>query len=206
MKLFCFLILLLGLSFCSPTIYKASNFANSKSSIHTLAILPFSVSMDLKRLPKGVNSENLSESQLKTGYSLQTSSYSWLLQRQKKYTVTFQDIDRTNALLNKANINNANIALVDKGELCKILGTDGIISGKALMSKPMSEGAAVVVGLFAGVWGSTNSTATTLTIHDVSGNLLWKYDYTVSGSIGSSSERLSTELMQNASRKFPFTK
>lgn len=135
---------------------------------------------------------------------MQNAAYTWLLQRQKEYTITFQDVDRTNALLKKAAINYENIAFQDKADLCKILGVDGIISGKATMSKPMSEGAAVAVGLLVGFWGSTNNTTTTLTIHDASGGLLWKYDYQSSGSVGSSSESLTKALMKNASKKFPY--
>ncbi len=189
---------------CGPTIYKSANFDNSKAKIKTLAILPFNVSIDSKRLPKGTTIETLKESQQKTGYDIQSNSYTWFLQRQKDYSITFQDIDKTNALLNKANITFDNIALQDKGELCKLLGVDGIISGKAIMSKPMSEGAAVAVGLLIGAWGSTNKTSTSLTIHDDTGSLLWKYDYDASGSVGSSAESLTKALMKNASKKFPY--
>ena len=174
--------------------------------VHILAILPFNVSIDSKRLPKGTTIETLKESQEKTGYDIQNNSYTWFLQRLKEYTITFQDVDKTNALLKKSNITFDNIALQDKGELCKLLGVDGVISGKATMSKPMSEGAAVAVGLLIGAWGSTNHTTATLTIHDVSGGLLWKYDYNASGSVGSSAESLTTALMKNASKKFPYKK
>lgn len=189
---------------CGPTIYKAGNFESSKGSVKTLAILPFTVSIDSKRLPKGTTIETLKESQEKTGYSIQNNAYTWFLQRGKKYSVTFQDVDKTNALLKKANINYDDIALQDKGELCTLLGVDGLISGKATMSRPMSEGAAVTVGLLIGVWGATNKTTTTLSIHDTKGDLLWKYDYNASGSVGSSTENLTRALMKNASKKFPY--
>lgn len=198
-----FLILLLFAS-CGPTIYKADNFDSSISSTKSVAILPFNVSIDSKRLPKGTTIETLKESQLKTGYDIQSSSYSWFLKRQKDYTVTFQDVDKTNSLLKKANIDFENIPLQDKGELCKLLGVDAVITGKATMSKPMSEGAAVAVGVLVGAWGATNKTNTSLTIHDPAGKLLWKYDYAASGSVGSSAENLTNALMRNASKKFPY--
>jgi len=194
------------LTACGPTIYKAANFDNSKTTIKTLAILPFNVSIDSKRLPKGTTIETLKESEEKIGYSIQSNSYTWFLQRQNNYSTSFQDIDKTNALLKKANITFNNIALQDKGELCKLLGVDGIISGKAAMSRPMSEGAAVAVGLLVGAWGATNKTSTSLTIHDTNGALLWKYDYEASGSVGSSAENLTKALMKNASKKFPYKK
>ncbi len=189
---------------CGPTIYKATNFESSKATVKTIAILPFNVSIDSKRLPKGTTIETLKESQEKTGYDMQSTSYTWFLQRQKDYIISFQDIDKTNSLLKKANITFDNITLQDKGELCKLLQVDAIISGKAIMSKPMSEGAAVAVGLLVGAWGATNKATTSLTIHDTSGSLLWKYDYEASGSVGSSAENLTKALMKNASKKFPY--
>ena len=192
------------LTSCGPTIYKAKNFESSKATVKTLAILPFNISIDSKRLPKNTTIETLKESQEKTGYDMQSTSYTWFLKRQNSYSTTFQDIDKTNAILKKVNITFDNIALQDKGELCKMLGVDGIISGKATMSKPMSEGGAIAVAVLFGGLASTNKTATSLTIHDVKGGLLWKYNYDASGSIGSSAESLTKALMKNASKKFPY--
>ncbi|MEO8710558.1 MAG: hypothetical protein ABI405_00475 [Parafilimonas sp.] len=204
MKKFLVIILLPVFTACGPKIYKSATFDSSKEAIKTLAILPFDVSIDTKRLPKGTTIETLKESQEKTGYDIQSHAYSWLLHRQNDYTVTFQDADRTNALLKKANINYDDIALQDKADLCKILGVDGIISGKAMLSRPMSEGAAIATELLIGAWGSTNKATTTLTIHDTSGNLLWKYDYEANGSLGSTADKLTDNLMRNASKKFPY--
>ena len=70
----------------------------------------------------------------------------------------------------------------------------------------MSEGAGVAVGLLVGAWGNTNKVNTTINIHDgKSGDLLWKYDYEASGSVGSSTTRMVDALMKNASKKFPYT-
>ena len=84
---------------CGPTIYKATNFESSKATVKTIAILPFNVSIDSNRLPKGTTIETLKESQEKTGYDMQSTSYTWFLQRQKDYIISFQDIDKTNSLL-----------------------------------------------------------------------------------------------------------
>lgn len=202
LSFFSFLMLLL--SSCGPTIYKADNFSASKASIKTLAILPFSISIDSKRLPKGVTIETLKQSQEKSGYSMQNTVYTWFLKRHKEYSVEFQDIDKTNALLKKHNISYDNVMFTDKAEIAKLLGVDGVISGKSNMSKPMSEGAAVAVGLLVGAWGATNKTEVTLTIHDKNSKLQWKYDYQASGSVGSNSESLGNALMKNASKKFPY--
>jgi len=202
--LFSLSCIVIVLNSCGPTIYKSSNFESSRSTIKVIAILPFLISIDSKRLPKGTTMATLKESEEKTGYDMQNSAYTWFLQRQNQYTVTFQDADKTNALLKKANIIYENITLQDKGELCRLLGVDGIISGKATLSKPMSEGAAVTMIILVGWGGATNKTMTSLSIHDTKSNLLWKYDYEANGGIGSSPGNLTKALMKNASRKFPY--
>jgi hypothetical protein len=40
--------------------------------------------------------------------------------------------------------------------MCQILGVDGILTSNYSLSKPMSEGAAIALGVIAGVWGPTN--------------------------------------------------
>lgn len=207
---------LLILSACGPTIHKSANFNNSKSSVKILAFLPFNISIDGKRLPKGTSIETLKMFQEKTGYDIQIMAYTTFLQMDEDYTVTFQDIDKTNALLKKENITFDKIALQDKSELCKMLGVDGIISGKATMSRPMSEGSAAAATvavnaltlLFGGVGGvgSTNKITMALTVHDKSGTLLWKCDDKIRGSVGSSADSLTKVLMEIASMKFPYKK
>ena len=183
-------VFILVLSSCGPTIYKASNFENSRNSIKTVAILPFLVSIDSKRLPKGMTIETLKESEQKTGYDMQNAAYTWLLHRQDEYSATFQDVDKTNALLKKANISFESLSLQDKGEICRLLNVDAVISGKAISSKPMSEGVAVTMTLLVGAAGPTNKTAVTLTIHNSSSKLHWKYDYDATGGLGSSPQQL----------------
>ncbi|HEX3767772.1 MAG TPA: hypothetical protein VHT72_05310, partial [Puia sp.] len=135
----------------------------------------------------------------------QCSAYTWLLKRQNEYTATFQDVDITNALLEKANISFDSLSLKDKGELCRLLNVDAVISGKAISSKPMSEGAAVTMILVLGnAGGTTNKTVLTLSIHNSKNELLWKYDYTAAGGYGSSPKEMTNALMKNASRKFPY--
>jgi hypothetical protein len=223
------LFLSLILSACGTTrttIYKAANFKNSKSSVKTLAILPFNISIEGKRLPKGTTIKTLKEFQEKTGYDMQIKAYTSLMQKQEDYTITFQDIDTTNAFLKMENISFDNIAFRDKAELCKMLGVDGIISGNATMSRPMSDAAAVAVGVattvgvnvavnvatlglfgnsMPGIWGKTYKITTDLTIHDKSGTLLWKCDDKASGTLRNS-ELVTKGLMDIAAKKFPYTK
>ncbi|MFN8280987.1 MAG: hypothetical protein U0V49_11975 [Saprospiraceae bacterium] len=193
---------------CGPQIYKAATLEQSKKKVRTIAIIPFAAQIDIGKLPKGVTAESIHESEVKTGYDLQSQVYSEFLKRSSKdnYTVKFQDIDKTNAILKKNNISYDGLGEKQKSELCKLLSVDAIISGNVKMSKPMSDGAAVAIGVIFGAWGTTNETTVTLNIHDTTDELQWKYDHIASGSVGSSSERLAKSLMVNVSRKFPYKK
>jgi hypothetical protein len=75
------------------------------------------------------------------------------------------------------------------------------------LSKPMSDGAAVAVGLLVGTWGPTNEVSVSLSISDCSSKkLIWNYDHKFSGGLGSSPSRLVDGLMRQASKKMPYMK
>ena len=194
---------------CGPKIYKSSAFDAALTKHKTVAILPADVSTRLRpNEAKKVTIEQLNDINEKTGFAIQDKMYSWFLRRSDKYqyTVTFQDITRTNALLKQAGISYNDLATKDRTELSKLLGVDAVLQNRTSLDKPMSDGAAVAVGVIFGVWGNTNSAQTTINIHDgKSGNLLWKYDYDAAGSIGSSADKLVNALMKNASKKFPYS-
>jgi hypothetical protein len=203
--------LTLVLASCGPTIYLAPNFEKVKSNHNLLAILPFDVLITMKNLPKDVTPEMLKDQEKNTGYSIQSHSYTYLLQEmsKNKYTVTFQDVDKTNAMLSKAGISYDKLKEYSKEDLCKTLGVDAVISGKVTMDKPMSDVGAVALAVFVEPfwWTTTNKVNVTMTIHDKNNsNLLWKYDWENSGSIGSSSEQLTKSLMKNVSKNFPYTR
>jgi hypothetical protein len=195
------------LTSCGPQIYQAKTFEQVKSEHKTVAILPFDAVTKYRKLPKGMTEESIKESNEATGYAVQGHSYSYFLKQYAKnrYTIEFQDVDKTNALLNKAGLTYNDLNMMDKSEICELLNVDCVISGKVTMSKPMSDGAAIAIGLLVGAWGPTNETNVSMTIHDKKeASLLWKYDFVAKGSIGSSSEQLTKALMKNVSRRFPY--
>lgn len=193
---------------CGPKIYKSTEFDTAFAKHKTVALLPADVTTQLRpNDAKKVTPEQLDQLNEKTGYDIQDKMYSWLLRRSEKYhyTVSFQDVTRTNSILKKDGLTYNDLRTKDRAELAKILGVDAVMQNRSKMEKPMSEGAAIAVGLLIGAWGSTNKVETTINIHDgKSGNLLWKYDYEAAGSVGSSSSKLVDALMRNASKKFPY--
>lgn len=203
------LALLLMLFSCGPKIYTASNFSNALAKHKTVAILPAEVTMQLRpNEAKKITPEQIEQNNMQTGYDIQEKMFSWFLRRgdKYKYTVTFQDVTKTNALLKEAGISYKDLKTTDRAKIARILGVDAVMQDRTTMEKPMSEGAAVAVGLLVGAWGSTNKVQTTININDgASGNTLWNYEYEASGSVGSSTTRLVDALMKNATKKFPYT-
>jgi hypothetical protein len=202
-------ILALVLTSCGPQIYKSSNFSTAMAKHKTVAILPAEITMQLRpNQAKNMTQQQLDEMATKTGYDIQEKMYGWFLRRGDRfnYTVTFQDVTKTNAKLKEAGITYNDLKATDRSKLAKILGVDAVMQDRTNMEKPMSEGAAVAVGLLVGAWGNTNKVQTTINIHDGnSGDLLWKYDYEASGSVGSSTNNLVDALMRNATKKFPYS-
>jgi len=193
---------------CSPKIYKTNDFESVASRHKIVAILPSDVTISLRpNQAKKVTEEDIRKNEESTGLSVQDRMYSWFLRRSEKYnyTVKFQDVSKTNAILKQNNISYLDLRTKSKDELSKLLGVDAVISSSVRMEKPMSEGAAIAVGLLIGAWGATNTVNTTINIHEgQKGDLMWKYDYEASGSVGSSTDKLVSALMRNASKKFPY--
>ena len=90
-------------------------------------------------------------------------------------------------------------------EICNVLGVDGIMSSNYSLSKPMSQGAAIAIGVLFGAWGPTNEVVVSLDIKDCANKkTIWNYNHTFAGSIGSTPANLVDGLMRHASKKMPY--
>lgn len=184
-------------------IYHSPDAKSRASSHQIIAIAPPKVSIAAR---KKVDAAAIKEQQKTESTNFQKEMYSWLLKRkmQNKIFVEIQDVETTNAKLRKAGY--FDDTPMSPAEMSGILGVDAIITSNYSLAKPMSDGAAVALGLLVGVWGSTNNTTVTLEIHDKEKKkLLWNYNHKVSGSVGSSPARLVDNLMRNASKKMPYS-
>jgi hypothetical protein len=197
------------LTACGPSIYLAQDFRSYAPKHKKVAILPAAVTMELRpNQARKTTAEQLSTMEQQSGVNFQEKIYSWLLRRgqQRGYTVEFQDVTQTNSLLRESHIPYAELRTHSAQELAKILGVDAVLTTSVRTTKPMSDGAAVAVGLLVGAWGATNQANITVNINESdAGKLLWKYDYVASGSVFSSTENVVDMLMRNASKKFPYT-
>ncbi|HEX4876753.1 MAG TPA: hypothetical protein VFV31_08795 [Chitinophagaceae bacterium] len=173
-----------------------------------LAILPFDARINLRPKEKEkLNPGELEQLQKKEGESVQSAIETYFLKRKEKedFKVSFQEVSKTNALLLKKGWTIDSLRSKTKEEICTVLGVDGVISGNLNSDKPMSEGASVALGVVFGVWGPTNSGKCTINVHEAKeGTLLWKYEKTLSRSLGSDINTIINTMMRKASRKFPY--
>ncbi len=193
---------------CGPHIYLANDFRSYAPNHKTVAILPADVTISMRpNQARNTSAEQMRMLQQQTALDFQSRIYAWLLRRQQQshYTVNFQDVATTNSLLRKANLTDLDMRTLAPQDLAKALGVDAVLTTSVRTTKPMSDGAAVAVGLLVGAWGVTNQANITVDIHEATGGkLLWKYDYVAAGTVGSSAEGMVNALMRNASRKFPY--
>lgn len=203
MKTNALLLLIVGiiaLSGCAKIYYSPE--AKSRTSAHQIiAIIPPKVSIAAR---KKVDAEAIKEQQRTESRNFQQEMYSWMLRRkmQNRIFVEIQDIETTNAKLARADYPNTPLS---PAELSDLLEVDGVITSNFSLSKPISEGAAIAIGLLGGVWGSTNNTVVSMEIHDrETRKLLWNYNHELSGSVGSTPAQLVDNLMRHASKRMPY--
>jgi hypothetical protein len=151
--------------------------------------------------------EQFQQLQKDEGMAVQSAIHSYLLKRKDQHdlSISFLDISTTNALLAKNNITQENIDTFTPKELAAMLNVDAVISGVLSTDKPMSDGASVALGVLVGFYGATNSGKCTINIHDgKTGELMWKYEKTLSRSLGSDTNTVINTIMRKASRQLPY--
>ncbi len=198
-------LIILIISGCA-TVYTAPDIQPAGPS-KSLAILPFDVKVQYNRLPKNVTIEQIHEIEQELSFVMQSQMYSRFLQKNHQFPVSFQDVDMTNMILKRNNIDVSEIGEFSKDELARLLEVDEVISGAVFTTKPMSTGAAVALGVLFNVWGTTNKADVTVSLHSgIDSKLLWKFNHEYSGSVGSSPDQLTKAMMKPISRKFPYRK
>ncbi len=197
-----------ALSAQSKAIYVNPDFNKLARHHKQLAILPFDVTMTLRPNEREqISDEQFREMEINEGKGVQDALHSYFLKKRGKgdFKVNFQDPRKTNAELAKAGIDLAAIREHTPAELVELLGVDGVVWGNLHSTKPMSEGASAALGVVFGIWGPTNAGSISIQITDGrSEETLWKYDKTLSRSLGSDINTIIDAMMRKASRKFPY--
>ena len=187
-------------------IFTAPNLKAVLSVHKNVAILPFRVTIGYKRMPKGFDAEGNKQEEEKSGLNLQQGMYTYLLRRSADYMVSFQDVERTNALLRKAGVlDKIDETLSD--ELCKILGVDAVIKCSYAYEKTGSEAGSIAVAVLFGVASKTGSGNLTMQINNgPDGALLWRFYKEMNETAFSSGNEIMERMMRKVSRNFPYMK
>lgn len=187
--------------------YSAPNLKTELAKQKVVAILPFETSITYKRPPKNYDSSANKNEELNIAKNLQQSMFTYLLRKADKYTVTFQDVDRTNALLKSKGVYNQ-LDVLTADSICKILGVDAVIKCRYSYEKTASEAGAIAKTiLFGSMGGKTGSGSLTMQVYNgTDGNLLWRFYKAMDDNVMSSTDQLMERMMRKVSRNFPYEK
>jgi len=190
----------------SKQIFESPNLSSVLSAAKTVAILPFRVAISYKKLPKNTTLEQIKDNEKAESIQMQQGMYTYLLRKANDYSVSFQEADRTNALLKKAGVFDA-IDETLPDTLCKILGVDAIIKSSWSYAKTGSEAGAIASVLLLGVAKSTGSGQLVMQINESKkGEMVWRMAKEMNEGTFSSANELMERMMRKVGRVFPFEK
>ncbi len=207
----CFLV---GLSFISfgqfegaKQTFSAPDLKEQISAHKKVAILPFEASITYKRPPKNYDATANRNEEINTGKNLQQSMYTYLLRKGENYSVSFQDVDRTNSLLKSKGMYD-NLDTYTQDSICKVLGVDAVVKCRYAYEKTASEAGAIAKTLlFGSMGGKTGSGALTMQVYNgKDGELLWRFYKAMDDNVMSSTDVLMERMMRKVSRNFPYEK
>jgi hypothetical protein len=187
-------------------IFESPNLKSVVYSAKKVAILPFNVSISYKKMPKGMSLDQIKDNEKAESIQMQQGMYTYLLRKLDNYSVSFQEVDRTNSLLKKNGVfDNLDDVLSDS--LCKILGVDAIIKSSWTYAKTGSEAGAIASALLLGVSKGTGSGQLVMQINSAKdGEMVWRMSKEMTESAFSSANALMEQMMRKVGRVFPFEK
>jgi hypothetical protein len=187
--------------------YKAPNLKDSVAKHKIVAILPFHATISYKQAPKNVDTEALKQEEKSLSTNMQDGMYTYLLRKAEDFSVSFQEVSRTNILLKQARVYDS-LDLILPDSLCKILKVDAVIKCNYAYQKTSSEAGAIVKTVLFGSAGSkTGSGSLTMQIYNSSdGGLLWRFYKEMNETITSNANEVMERMMRKVARNFPYEK
>ncbi|MGO4905590.1 hypothetical protein [Flavobacterium sp. W20_MBD1_R3] len=189
----------------SKQIFESPKLVQLTSEHKTVAILPFKASISYKRLPKNFDAQTNRDEERKLGSNLQSGMYTYLLRKSADYTVTVQDVERTNVLLKQSEVFDK-IDEMTPDALAKILGVDAVIKCGYAYEKTSSEGLAIAKTLLIGFGtGKVASGEMTMNVYNgADGDLLWRFYKEMNEDVMSSANAVMERMMRKVGRNFPY--
>ncbi|MBS7564454.1 hypothetical protein KHS38_08545 [Mucilaginibacter sp. Bleaf8] len=204
----CFIALSASAQFeTTKQIFESPKLVEAIKKHKLVAILPFTARITYKRPPKNFDAAANKDQELQLGKAVQSGMFTYLLRKADNYSVSFQDVEKTNVLLKKNKIMDS-LDVHTKDEIAKALGVDAVIFGNYEQQSTKTEaGAIVTAALFGGLGGKTGEGGITIQIADgADGELLWRYTKRMNESLMSSTDDIMERQMRKLARNFPYTK
>ena len=195
-----------SLIYAQKNVYESDKFDILSEDHQMLAIIPFFTHLELEEKITEEESKKLEE---KEGYAVQDAleTYFGLGKKKKKFTVDFQNIKNTNAILAQKNITYNNIDTYTIKELSELLEVDAIISGNLDINILLSKGIPAEFSFMDYILGDANYGRIGIKISDgKTGKLLWKYENEINKKSGRNTADLIDKMMKKLVRKFPYDK
>jgi hypothetical protein len=198
---------------CSRPTTTTTSKAPATGPTQTYAILPFDVTIEKNLQIKKTTPEMLRTQEERESGQYQSGVFQYLMERKKDFSVGFQDIDDTNTLLKRHNISYDKGRSMTKAELCKLLGVDGILTGrfqrKDNLDRTISRGLDMIASRTE-AWGLSpkqGEATLSLTLYNAAEKqVVWTYQNDDWNSSYRSPEEMAQKLMERAAKKFPYKK
>ena len=173
----------------------------------TVAILPFNATIAYKRMPKNFDAEGNKAEEKAMSTQMQQGMYTYLLRKSENYTVSFQDVERTNALLKKAGVYDR-LNEMTQDSICAILNVDAVVKCNYEYQKTGSEAGAIAKTVLLGSgFGKVASGSLTMQIYNANeGELLWRFYKEMNEDVTGSANQVMERMMRKVSRNFPYEK
>jgi hypothetical protein len=199
-------LLVWGQATGQKNIYLSNRFDVLSSEHQVLAIIPFFTNLELGE-EVGISEVRRLEQQEGLAVQDALETYFGRGKKKKKFTVSFQNSEDTNALLAQNEISFENIDRYTIKELSEILKVDGIVSGNLDVNILLSNGVPTEMSFMDYILGDANYGRIGIKISDGrTGKLLWKYEQEINRKSGKNTDDLIDKMMKKAARKFPYDK
>jgi len=187
-------------------VFKSPQLDQVIAKTKTVAILPFSAKISYKKIPKGMTLESLKEEEKTLSQQMQQGMYTYLLRKSDDYSVSFQDVNRTNSLLKKVGIYE-NLSEVLEDSLCKVLNVDAVIKSTWNYEKTGSEAGAIASSLLLGMSKAVATGSIVMQINEKEkGDMVWRFYKEMNEGAFSNANEVMERMMRKIGRNFPFEK
>jgi hypothetical protein len=213
MKKIAFVILLTFITFGlfaqfgegSKQVFSSPKLKDAVAKHKTVAVLPFTATISYKRLPKNFDAEANKADEQKLALQMQQGMYTYLLRKAKDFSVSFQDVERTNALLKQKGIFDK-ISELTQDSICKVLGVDAVIKCTYAYERTGSEAGAIAKTILFGVGaGKTGTGSLIMQLYNgTDGELLWRFYKEMNEDVTGSANQVMERMMRKVARNFPY--